>query len=252
MNRAPSKKTDCLDLTKLAQTATAIFKSNLDIKANFSLSPRVMILRQIQEKLEQKKRSAMNVATDAGLMGKSALYDLVLFLEQNLPDAVASQAQSVIQRALAQVQPLTQVLSLRFPKISSFIVEGILPCSGLNQTSDGTLHDGVLLTAAQEVFQTWWDRQEWGQSYSYQLKQLNFEKLEAIKTDVKLHFDISEVQVETALQELRRYRRAQVETSISVLSSDLRRFAVIELKHDLTPKEQIDWKADGNSSNRNK
>lgn len=219
---------------------------------DFGLSPRVMILRQIQEKLEQKKKEAMTVAVDAGLMGKSTVYDLILFLEQNLPAAVASQAQTVIQRALAQIQPLSQVLSLRYPKISAFVVEAILPCTGLNQTSDETMHDGVLLTASQEVFKTWWDRQDWSKAYTYQLKSMSFEKLESVKTDVKLHFDVTEIQVETALQELRRYRKAQIETSISVLNKDLRRLAIFELKYDLKPKEQIDWKKDGNSADRSK
>ncbi len=121
---------------------------------------------------------------------------------------------AALSYALDLMRPFSAGMGFRVSRLSDRHVELVIPTRTRNEDDEGRIHEGALFTAALEASRLLWLRHAPLGGFKVHLKDSSFRVLQEYKGDVRVRMELTEMQVETVLADLRRSQVAGTEVSL--------------------------------------
>lgn len=156
---------------------------------------------QVQDKLKTQLESR-------GLRLSPA--DLAALLEELSPKA----SNAALSYAADLLRPFSAGMGLRITRLSDSQIEVVLPARTRNMNDKKLIHEAAFLAAAIEGARTLWERHAPLGEFHLFARKSEIEILKPIGEDVRLRLEISEALRESALAEIRRHRKSEVDLMV--------------------------------------
>lgn len=136
--------------------------------------------------------------------------DLAALVEGVAPKST----RTALSYALDLFRPFSAGMGFRVARLSDRHVELIVPRRMRNEDDEGRIYEGALFTAALEASRLLWLRHAPLGGFKVHLKESAFRILQDYMGDVRVGMELTEMQVETVLADLRRSQTAVTEVSL--------------------------------------
>lgn len=158
-----------------------------------------------------------------------------------LPEAILSRGRRGLNFALDFLQPHVSSMGLRIAVLNRQNIEIVIPERERNLDIHGNIHQAVAVSAAMEASQLLWLYNQPDGTFTYQLKSLQVEYLQALAGSLRLRFVLSDIQRETCYAELARENKSEVQFQIQLFNQHSILIAKFDLVAALTRAPSIEW-----------
>lgn len=157
--------------------------------------------------------------------------DLAALVEGVAPKST----RTALSYALDFLRPFSAGMGFRITRLSDQHVELLVPARKRNQDEEGRIHEGALLTGALEAARLLWLRHAPLGDFVVHLAKVQFHVLQDYSGDVRVRMELSEIQREAVLAQIRAHQRAETEGTVHFYDEKEKSVAeatmTLQLKH---------------------
>ena len=151
------------------------------------------------------------------------------------------QALNSLNFALDFLKPYVRALGLRVARMSNHKIELILPAKVQTLKSQGSLHEGAVITAALEAYQWIWNQNKPETPFVITIRSVNLDIVKALRGNLRFKFELKEINREKVLFELARDQKSEDEAQILIFLEDDQICGQVELRALITQTPVLEW-----------
>lgn len=144
--------------------------------------------------------------------------------------------------ALDYLRPYVQSLGLRITSLNRTRVEILLPAKARNLNEQNQILEGAVISAASHAYRLLWGENKLEGDFQIQITAISLQKQKALLKDLRLRWELTELQREAIFAELISDKKSYQDAVISVYDRDDLLVAQVELKAEISLTEMLEWK----------
>lgn len=188
------------------------------------MSKGIELEQNLRQQFQTVKDEVRTQLEDRGIRLSAA--DLAALLEEVAPKA----SHAALSYALDVVRPFSSGMGLRVSRLSDTQVEMILPVRTHNLNELNKIHEGALITAAIEAAKLLWSRHAPVGSFEIHVSRAEVELFKEISNECRLRMELSEVNRELRLDEIRDRRESHADSEIKFFDENEQAIAEVRLQ----------------------